>query len=62
MFLSRSSMASGLIFRSLVHFVRECSNFVLLHEAVQFSHHPLVKETVFLYFISLTPCHRLINH
>ena len=44
MFSSRSFIVSGLSFRSLIHFefifvygVRECSNFILLPEAVQFS-------------------------
>ena len=46
MFSFRSFIVSGLIFRSLIHFefvfvygVRECSNFILLHVAVQFSQH-----------------------
>ena len=46
-FSSRSFMVSGLILKSLIHFefifvygVRECSNFILLHVAVQFSHTP----------------------
>ena len=41
---------SGLTFRSLIHFefifvygVRECSNFIILHVAVQFSQHHLWK-------------------
>ena len=44
MFSYKSFTASGLIFRSLIHFefifvygVRECSNFILLHVPVQFS-------------------------
>ena len=44
MFSSKSLMVSGLPFRSLIHFefifvygVRECSNFILLHVAIQFS-------------------------
>ena len=48
-FSSKSFIASGLISRSLVHFefifvygVRECSNFILLHVAVQFSQHHFV--------------------
>ena len=48
MFSSKSLIVSGLTFRSLIHFefvfvygVRECSNFVLLHVAVQFSQHRL---------------------
>ena len=43
MFYSKSIIVSGLTFRSLIHFefilvygVRECSNFILLHVAVQF--------------------------
>ena len=43
MFSSKSLIVSGLTFRSLIHFelifvygVRECSNFILLHVAVQF--------------------------
>ena len=41
MFSSKSFIVSGLAFRSFIHFeiifmygVRECSNFILLHEAV----------------------------
>uniref|UniRef100_A0A8D1Z8I1 Uncharacterized protein n=2 Tax=Sus scrofa TaxID=9823 RepID=A0A8D1Z8I1_PIG len=48
MFSSRSLIVSGLISRSLIHFefilgygVRECSNFILFHVAVQFSQHPI---------------------
>ena len=44
------SIWSGLIFKSLIHFefisvydVRECSNFFLLHIAVQFCQHRLLK-------------------
>ena len=44
-FYSRSFMVSGLVFRFLIHFelvfidsVRECSNFIFLHIAVQLSH------------------------
>ena len=44
MFSSKSFKVSGLTFRSLIHFefifmygVRKCSNFILLHVAVQFS-------------------------
>ena len=50
MFSSKSFIVSGLIFRSLIHFefifvygVGKCSNFVLLHVAVQFSQHHLLK-------------------
>jgi len=44
MFSSKSFIVSGLTFRSLIHFefifvfgVRKCSNFILLHGAIQFS-------------------------
>ena len=47
---SKSFIVSGLTFRSLIHFqfifvygVRKCSNFTLLHVAVQFSHQHLLK-------------------
>ena len=50
MFSSKSFIVSGLTFRSLIHFefifvygVRKCSNFILLHAAVQFSQHHLLK-------------------
>ena len=50
MFSSKSFIVSGLIVRSLIHFefifvygVRKCSNFNLLHVAVQFSQHHLLK-------------------
>ena len=53
LFSSKSFIVSGLIFMSLIHFefiivygVRECSNFILLHVAVQFSQH-LIEVTVF---------------
>ena len=53
MFSSKRFIVSGLTFRSLIHFqfifvygVRECSNFILLHEAVQFSQHTY-DETLF---------------
>ena len=61
MFSSRSFIVSSLTFKSLIHFefifvygVRECSNFILLHVAVQFSQHHLLEETVFspLYILS----------
>ena len=50
MFSSKNSIISCLTFTSLIHFefifvygVRKCSNFVLLHVAVQFSQHHLLK-------------------
>ena len=52
---SQSFIVSSLTFRSLIHFefifvyvVRECSDFILLHVAVQFSQHYLLKRLSFL--------------
>ena len=49
-------MVSGLTFRSLIHIdfifvcgVRECSTFILLHIAVQFSQHHLLKNNLIFY-------------
>ena len=61
-FSSKSFTVSSLTFRSLIHFeftfaysVRECSNFILLQIAVQFSQcHPL-KRLSFLHCILLPP-------
>ena len=54
MFSYKSFIVSGLTFRSLIHFefifvygVRKCSNFVLLHVAVQFFPAPFIEEAVF---------------
>ena len=54
MFSSKSFIVSGLTFRSLIHFefifvygVRKCSNFILLHVAVQFSQHHFIEEAIF---------------
>ena len=51
MFFFKSFIVSGLTFRSLIHFefifvngVRKCSNFILLHIAVQFSQHHWLKK------------------
>ena len=53
-FSSKSFIVSGLTFRSLIHFefiyvygVRKCYNFILLHVAVQFSQHKLLKSLSF---------------
>ena len=62
MFSSKSFIVSSLTFRSLIHFefifvygVRECSNLILLHVAVQFSQHHLLKRLSFLHCIFLPP-------
>ena len=60
MFSFKSFIVSGLIFISLIHFefifvygVRKCSNFILLHIAVQFSQHHLLKRLYFPHCIFL---------
>ena len=62
MFSSKSFTLSDLTFRSQIHFefifvygVRECFNFILLHVAVQFSQHHLLKRLSFLHCIALSP-------
>ena len=62
MFSSKSFRAAGLTVRSLIHFefifvygVRKCSNFILLHVAVQFSQHHLLKRLSFLHCMFLPP-------
>ena len=54
MFSSGCFLVSSLPFRSLIHFelilvygVRECSNFILLHVAVQFSQHRYWRDCIF---------------
>ena len=65
-FSSKSFIVSSLIFRSLIHFefifvygVRECSSFILLHVAVQFSQHHLLKRLSFLHCIVLPPLSKI---
>ena len=61
MFSPKSFIVSGLAFRSLIHFefivygVRKCSNFILLHVAVQFSQHYLLKRLLLPHCIFLPP-------
>ena len=66
MFSSKSFIASGLTFRSLVHFefifvcgVRKCSNFILLHVAFQFSQYHLLKRLSLLHCIFLPPLSKI---
>ena len=66
MFSSKSFIISGLTFRSLIHFefifmygVREHSNFILLHVAVQFSQQHLLKRLSFLHCIFLPPLSKI---
>ena len=65
-FFLESFIVSGFTFRSLIHFefifvygVRKCSNFILLHVAVQFSQHHSLKRLSFLYCIFLPPLSKL---
>uniref|UniRef100_A0A8D0QXI3 Uncharacterized protein n=1 Tax=Sus scrofa TaxID=9823 RepID=A0A8D0QXI3_PIG len=62
MFSSESLIVSGIISRSLIHLelifvygVRECSNFILFHAAVQYSQYHLLKRLSFLHCIFLPP-------
>ena len=57
-----SSIASGLESRSSIHFefifvygVKKCSDFILLHVAVQFSQHHLLKRLSLPHCIFLPP-------
>ena len=66
MFSSKSFIVSGLTFRSLIHFefifvygIRESFNFILLHVAVQFSQHHLLKRLSFLHCIFLPPLSKI---
>ena len=66
MFSCKSLILSVLTFRSLIHFefifvydVRECSNFILLCVAVQFSQHHLLKRLSFLHCIFLPPVSKI---
>ena len=59
---SSSFLVSGLIFRSLIHFefifvcgVRECTNFIHLYIAVQFTQHCLLKRLSYFHCIFLPP-------
>ena len=62
MFSSKSFIVSGLISRFLIYSefifvygVSECSNFILVHVAVQFSQHHLLKRLSLLHCIFLPP-------
>ena len=62
MFSSKSFIVFGLTFKSLIYFefifvygVKKCSNFILLHVAVQFSQHLLLKGLSLPHCIFLPP-------
>ena len=65
MFSSKSFIVSGLTFRFLAHFefifvygVRKCFNFLLLHVAVQFSQHHLLKRLSLPHCVSCLLCQK----
>ena len=69
MFSSKSLIVSGLTFRSLIHFefifvygVKECSNFILWHVAVQFPSTTYWRDCLFSIVSSCLLCCRLIDH
>ena len=62
----KSFIVSGLIFRSLIYFkfifvygITKCSNFILLHVAVQFSQHHLLKRLSLSHGIFLPPLSKI---
>ena len=62
---SKGFIVSGLTLKSLIHFelifvygVRKCSNFSLLHVAVQFSQHHLLRGFLLSIEYSLLLCQR----
>ena len=62
MFSSKSFIVSALTFRSLIHFqfifvfgVKKCSNLILLHVALHFSQHHLLKRLSLPHCIFLSP-------
>ena len=66
MFSSKSFIVSGLKIRLLIHSefifvygVRKCSNFILLHVAIQFSHHHLLKRLSLPHCIFLPPLSKI---
>ena len=66
MFSSKSFIFSGILFRSLIHFefillygVRNCSNFILLHVAVLFAQHHLLKRFSLPHCIFLPPLSKI---
>ena len=66
MFSSKSFKVSGVTFRSLIYLefifvcgVGKCSNFILLHVAVQFSQHHLLKRLSLPHCIFLPPLSKI---
>ena len=68
MFSSKSFIVSGLTFKSLIYFesifmygVGKCSIFILLHVAVQFSQHRLLKRLSFLHCMFLPHLSKIMS-
>ena len=66
MFFPKSYILSDLSFRSLIHFefifvygIRKCSDFTLLHVAVQFLQHHLLKRLSLPHCIFLPPLSKI---
>ena len=66
MFSSKSFIVSGLTFRSLIHFefifvysISKYSDFTLLHVAVQFSQHHLLKRLPLPHYKFLPPLSKI---
>ena len=66
MFYSKSFIVPGLTFRSLINFefisvygAGKCSNFILLHVAVQFSQNHLLKSLSLPHCIFLSPLSKI---
>ena len=66
MFSSKIFIVSGLTFRSLIHFefifvygVRKYFNFIIVHAAVQFSQHHLLKRLSLSHCIFLLPLSKI---
>ena len=66
MFSSKNFIVSVLTFRSLIHLefifvdgVRECSDFILIHVAVQFFQHHLLKRLPVSHCIFLFPLSKI---
>ena len=66
MFSSKNFIVSGHTFRFLIHFefifvygVRKCSNFILLHVAVEFSQHHLLKRMSLPHHMFLPPLSKI---
>ena len=66
LFSSKSFIVSGITFRSVMHLefifvygVRKCSHFILLHVAVPFSQHRLLKSLPLPHCIFLPPLSKI---